>query len=315
MARQLRIVYQGALYHITTRGNEKKIIFYNDYDCQKLYNILIEAKNKYNITVYSYIFMPNHYHLLIETEFPNLSKCMHFIQSKYSNYFNNKYKRAGHLFQGRFKAFIVDKDSYLLALVKYIHLNPVRAGLVKLPGEYRWGSFSEYLYKANLVNTDFVLGYFGRNKKNFINFNCETMNQKWDEIIGETYANAIIGDKSFTEKIKGIIEKAKLDIDIPFRTKLKKRISKEEILKNLQEYFNIPLKDLTEKKGRWNEARKIAIYLLAKFTDMPQNLMGILFGGVSANAVSRLITKMENRRKVDANLDKIISIIECRIKV
>jgi len=136
MARPLRIEYEGAFYHVTARGNERKKIFLSKRDHEKFLQYLDEARDKYRFILHAYVMMGNHYHLIIETPEGNLSRIMHYINSSYTTYTNVKRKRNGHLFQGRYKAIIVDKDSYLLELSRYLHLNPVRAKMVQHPGEY-----------------------------------------------------------------------------------------------------------------------------------------------------------------------------------
>ena len=129
MARPLRIEYPGAFYHITARGNEKKPIFLTDEDRKKFLSLLESAVERYKAMVHCYVLVDNHYHLLLETPQANLSAVVHYINGSYTSYFNNKHDRCGHLFQGRYKAILVDKDTYAVELSRYIHLNPVRAGL------------------------------------------------------------------------------------------------------------------------------------------------------------------------------------------
>ena len=127
MARPLRIEYEGAFYHVTTRGNEQKKIFFSNSDYEKFKHYLKKSQEKYGYLLHCFVLMTNHYHLLIETPKPNLNRVMHYINSSYTNYINIKRKRSGHLFQGRYKAILIDRDNYLLELSRYIHLNPVRA--------------------------------------------------------------------------------------------------------------------------------------------------------------------------------------------
>jgi len=125
LARQLRIEYEGAFYHITTRGNERKEIFNNESDKAKFIDYLKQAFERFKVIIHVYCLMDNHYHLLMETPKANLSKAMHFINSGYTMFYNKKYRRTGHLFQGRYKSILVDKDNYATALSSYIHLNPL----------------------------------------------------------------------------------------------------------------------------------------------------------------------------------------------
>lgn len=136
MARPLRIMYAGAFYHVTARGNERKKIFLSHIDYEKFLSYLTDAIHKYGVALHAFVLMANHYHLIVETPKANLSAFMHVLNSAYTTYFNLKRRRSGHLFQGRYKALLVDKDHYLLELSRYIHLNPVRAGITEKPEDY-----------------------------------------------------------------------------------------------------------------------------------------------------------------------------------
>jgi REP element-mobilizing transposase RayT len=137
MARPLRIEYAGAFYHITSRGNERKEIFKDEQDFVKFLTYLESSVQRYKAVIHVYCLMSNHYHLLLETPLGNLSQIMRHINGAYTTHFNAKRQRAGHLFQGRYKAILVEADEYAGELSRYIHLNPVRAGVVRRPEEYR----------------------------------------------------------------------------------------------------------------------------------------------------------------------------------
>lgn len=141
MARPLRLEFEGALYHVISRGNALQKIFCDNTDYQKLLNILETVVERYSWLVHAYCLLSNHYHLLVETPKSNLSAGMRQLNGTYAQYFSWRHDRPGHLFQGRFKAYVVDKDSYLLELSRYIALNPVKAGLVTSPGQWKWSSY------------------------------------------------------------------------------------------------------------------------------------------------------------------------------
>ena len=145
MARPLRIIYPGAFYHITSRGNEQRVIFKSQRDRKKFLSYLESATQRYDARIHAYCLMDNHYHLLIETPSGNLPQIMRHINGAYTTYFNVKHKRSGHLLQGRYKAILVEMDIYAKELSRYIHLNPLRAGMVELPEEYKWSSLPFYL--------------------------------------------------------------------------------------------------------------------------------------------------------------------------
>lgn len=155
-----------ALYHIVCRGNNQRRIFRSPRDYKRLLNILRETKKKYPFYLYSYNFLPNHYHIEIETIEIPISKIMHQINNAYVKYFRKRYGGSGHLFQDRFYSSLIDKDSYFWEVSCYIDLNAVRAGLVKTPEDYRWSSYSIYYqenYDNSLIDRDRFLGYGGDN--------------------------------------------------------------------------------------------------------------------------------------------------------
>jgi putative transposase len=141
MARPIRIEYPGAVYHVTARGNARMDIFVEDAARMGFLEILEDVIKRFNWLYHSYCLMGNHYHLLLETIDGNLSAGMRYINGVYTQYFNHRHDRVGHVFQGRFKAILVEKERYLLELCRYVVLNPVRAGMVKLPEEYGWSSY------------------------------------------------------------------------------------------------------------------------------------------------------------------------------
>jgi REP element-mobilizing transposase RayT len=163
MARPLRIEYAGALYHVTSRGDGREAIYLEDNDRELFLGVLGEVCEQFNWAIHAWCEMTNHYHLLVETPDGNLSKGMRHLNGVYTQRFNRKHQRVGHVFQGRFKAILVDKESYLLELARYIVLNPVRAGMVESAEHWRWSS---YRLTAGLdavpawFDSDWLLGAF-----------------------------------------------------------------------------------------------------------------------------------------------------------
>jgi len=163
MARPLRIEYPGAVYHITARGNRKADIYLGSSDRYKFLQILEETVANYNWLCHAYCLMNNHYHLLIETPEANLSEGMRQLNGVYTQHFNRSNESVGHLFQGRFKSILVEKESYLLELCRYIVCNPVRANLCKAPKNWKWSSYNPTAYGRNvpdLLTTDWLLSRF-----------------------------------------------------------------------------------------------------------------------------------------------------------
>jgi putative transposase len=206
MARKPRIQFEGAFYHVITRGNQKQKIFRSEEDFRKYHEMLAKYKGMYKYRLYAYVLMNNHVHLLIETGETPLSKIQQGINQSYTMYFNKRYKTVGHLFQGRYRAILCDRDSYLLALVKYIHLNPVRARLVKTPEEYPWSSYHAYSRhdRKNIVDVKQVLRMFSEDKgtarrlyKTYVNDG--TVVKKED--IYSTIDKRVLGDERFADMV------------------------------------------------------------------------------------------------------------------
>jgi len=141
MSRPLRIEYPGALYHLTSRGNARGNIFFDDVDREIFLEVLRSTVERFDWCVHAYCLMGNHYHLLAQTPQPNLSRGMRRLNGIYTQRFNSRHQRVGHVFQGRFKSILVERDRYLLELARYIVLNPVRAGLTRAPGSWPWSSY------------------------------------------------------------------------------------------------------------------------------------------------------------------------------
>jgi len=164
MGRQWRIEFAGALYHILSRGNEGKDIFYDDEDRLLFLDTMAEMSERFDLNIHAYILMDNHYHILLKTNLPNLSKAMQWFGLAYTRRFNNRHSRSGHLFQGRYKSIIIENDAYLIRLSCYIHRNPLRAGIVRRLIDYKWSSYPIYAYARKGpgpgLSTKVILSYF-----------------------------------------------------------------------------------------------------------------------------------------------------------
>ncbi len=167
MARPLRIEYAGAVYHLTSRGNARKNIFADDSDRTLFMDTLSAVVKRYNWLCHAYCLMDNHYHLMIETPDPNLSMGMRHLNGIYTQRYNRRHKRPGHLFQGRFKAILVEKENYLLELCRYVVLNPVRARMLETPEQWAWSSYratAGFDIKIDCLTTEWIVDLFSQKR-------------------------------------------------------------------------------------------------------------------------------------------------------
>jgi REP element-mobilizing transposase RayT len=235
MSRKMRIEYPGALYHVTARGNCRSDIFIKDDDRYRYLDILSDTISQYNLVCHAYCLMTNHYHLMIETPDGNLSTGIHRLNSVYANYFNWKHERVGHLFQGRFNAIIVQKESYLLELCRYIVLNPVRARIVNEPMDYEWSSYRDTVSIGgrfrSLLTTNWILSFFDHElmeaREKYRAFVFEGIHAKspMDDIKG----NLVLGDEHFVKQLKQHIGNCMNDREIPVEQRFLFRNSLEEL--------------------------------------------------------------------------------------
>jgi len=210
MGRALRIVDKGLIYHVINRGNAKQPVFLDEEDFEKYVKLLKRFKEKYSFKLYHYVLMNNHFHLLLETTGEGtISRIMQGITLAHTRYFNHKYRSVGHTWQGRFKSPIIERDTYLLECARYIELNPVRAGLVKNPAEYKWSSYRYYAFGENneLVDEDPLYRTFGSNvalrQRRYQEFVNEGISE---EVLSKIRASLergdILGSSGFVEKFK-----------------------------------------------------------------------------------------------------------------
>jgi putative transposase len=220
MARPLRIEFSGALYHITSRGNACEPIYLTDHDRYSFLQVLGSACERHDWLCHAYCLMTNHYHLLIETQNPTLSKGMKYINGSYTQRFNKRHEHVGHVFQGRFKAILVESDAYLLELARYIVLNPVRARMVQCASEWPWSSYRATAGAAeglDCLTIDAVLSGFSRQKR----LACERYREfvelgkdqpsPWETLKNQVY----LGSDEFVEDMLSKIEPGQSLSDIP----------------------------------------------------------------------------------------------------
>ena len=320
MSRPLRIEFEGAVYHITARGNERQPIFIDDEDRLRFLNILKELTESQQIILYCYCLMTNHYHLLLETPFGNLIRNMHTIQTRYTMYFNSRQRIAGHLFQGRYKSLIVDKDNYLLELSRYIHLNPLRAGIVKRADDYNWSSCKDYLQeRVGIVDRDFILSKFGRKKsvahKRYQVFLNEGIGIEKKDLRDNIFGQLVIGTEQFWEKIQKKIEDIEISEEVPKFEEKRESYSIDFILQTISDHYEVDIQYILSQKRRRNNIRKVTIFFVRKYTDLSLKAIAEYFGGVHYSAISQIVRRIEKRIEEDDSLDEMIKVIQNKLKV
>ncbi|MCH7915180.1 MAG: transposase [Deltaproteobacteria bacterium] len=214
MARKARVHFEGALYHVICRGNQKQLIFSDDRDRQRYVDLLKESQQRFRYLLYAYVLMGNHVHHLLEIGQTPLSKVMQNILFRYTRYWNWRYQKTGHLFQGRYKAILCEKESYLLELIRYLHLNPVRSGIVKDPRRYAWSSHGAYLEGggSGWIAVEKVLPRWGSSRRQAVagyqRFVWEGLRKGHRADFYEVVDQRYLGDDEFVDRLeKRVLER------------------------------------------------------------------------------------------------------------
>jgi putative transposase len=315
MARPLRIEYEGAFYHVTSRGNEGRRVYFSKSDYDKFVDYLKRGKEKYQYLLHGYVLMTNHYHLLIETPLPNLNRVMHYLNGSYTNYFNLKRNYRGHLLQGRYKAILVDRDSYLLELSRYFHLNPVRAKIVERPEDYPYSSYRAYIGrgKDDIVDRDVVLGMMAKDSRKAIklyrDFVSGAIGDKIESPLKKVFGGIILGTEEF---IKETLEKLREEDlrqkkGISHAREFKQRYGAREIMDRVAADLNISPDEVCEKRNR--KIRGIIIYLIKRYTGFTNGQIGQCLGNLSefavAKAYQRFLKKLEKDQALEKEVEKL----------
>lgn len=220
MARPLRIEVPDGLYHVTSRGDRREEIYLDDSDRTYWLALFGHVCKRFNWICYAYCLMDNHYHIVVETVEANLSQGMRQLNGVYTQYFNRTHNRIGHVYQGRYKAILVEKESYLLELSRYVVLNPVRAGIVKNIDHWPWSSYPAMIGKSGRpewLQTDWILGQFGNQRKLAIAAYVDFVRagvglpSVWDDLHGQIY----LGNDEFVKKMQQHVASDKNLSEIP----------------------------------------------------------------------------------------------------
>jgi len=299
MARPLRLEYPGAVYHVIARGNERREIFRDDADRQLYLDRVRHYQEKFGFKLYAYCLLTNHLHLALETGQVPLSRIMLGIQGSYTQAFNRRHRRAGHLFQGRYKAFLVQKDRYLIALVRYIHENPIKAKIVGRASEYLWSS-DPYYRKGegpDWLDVDFVLGTLGPRRGVAV--------RSYRTLVGGESAEEYEELQSIGQVVKGDEEFAKRAFEDAGEPDIRKTVSVEAVTRAVAEALDVPVKEMRSRQRSRNlsQARALAGYLGREQGGIPLAKTAAYFGrdgSTLVRDVGRLEEDLKKKRDLAA---------------
>lgn len=308
MARAWRIEFESALYHVLSRGNGRKDIFYNDQDRYLFLKTLGEMSERFEVDVFAYALMGNHYHLLIKTNRANLSKCMQWLGVTYTRRFNLRHSRSGHLFQGRFKSIIVQNDSYLLGLSCYIHRNPLRAGVVNRLADYSWSSYRSYAYgrkSPDWLTPNLILSQFkGPDKNKAYREKVQNYAKEEKELWEDLRHGMIIGSKKFVDKIRKTYLPEKKHKEIPQQRAVARSFDPIVKLKEAARLLGCDLsriKRMPRVPIADRDNRDLLVFSLWKIGTMTNADIGRLFG-MTYSSVSHIVTSIRMRMMQDPSL-------------
>ncbi|HUL38611.1 MAG TPA: transposase [Thermodesulfobacteriota bacterium] len=324
MARPLRIEYENAYYHVTCRGNSGQDIFSTDGDRSKFLDLLSRSRDIYQTEILAYVLMSNHFHLFVKTPLGNLQEFMRHFNICYTSYYNWKHGRRGHLYQGRYKSFLVDSDNYLQEVSRYIHLNPIRVGLrssitrdekKRYLRSYPWSSYGDYLSEGrrrSFLEVEEVLAYFGgdtaKGRRDYEEFVMEGVSRKVPNPLEKGAGHGIIGTEGFIKKIRGQYVQSTLESrEVPAVKRILAQVEPEKIIGVISESFKVEKEELL-RKGYKGVGRGVLMEMLYRYGGMKQNEIGELLG-IDYSAVSvmrkRLLELQGKNRKLLALIEKV----------
>ena len=306
MSRPLRIEFPGALYHVTNRGVEQRDTYRSDDDRRLFLHLLSEAVRRFGWNVYTYVLMSNHFHLVFQLTMETLSTGMKWLEGCYVQAFNRRHDRFGHLFQARFDAKLVEKETYLLNVLRYDVLNPVRACMVEKPEDYAWSSYRATAGLApapEWLAVDAVLMNFGGERdvarmlyRNFVQEAIGSTETPWADLVGEMY----LGSESWVQQMREKVESRPRDSEHPRQQRLIGRWVMQDILDCVARAFGVSVDMVRVERG--GQARMLAAWLgcYEAMLTLPAIAAALRFR--STGHVSGLIRKCDERLSSDAGL-------------
>ena len=320
MSRQWRIEYSGCVYHVMSRGNGRQDIFHTDRDRVVFIDYLRELSERFDIDIVAYVLMDNHYHLLLKTNAANLSKAMQWFGTCYTKSFNINNKTGGHLFQGRFKSLVVEKNDYLLRLSCYIHRNPLRAGFVERLSDYKWSSYPVYAYgrkkpewlKTGLIMDQLSCDNLNKSYRNMTQAYSDETNRVWDDV----KHGLIYGGQNFIDDIRTRFLGDKKVNELPQHNSLLRALDPLTILNVASKYLDIDIESFRNSKrinDKEKDKRDLLIYLLRQTGRFSNDEIGGFFG-LTYSAVSSRCKVIGHRISKDKELEKKYFVLKSQIQ-
>lgn len=327
MSRTARIEYPGAWYHVINRGAGRKTIFQNSQHYQLFLDLLLDAYSRFDIRIHAYCLLENHYHLLIHTPIPNLSKAMKHINGLYTVRYNRLVKNDGALFRGRYKAILIDAENYLLDLSRYIHLRPVAVGITQFPELYPWSSYQYFLSetkKPHWLCTKEILSHFSSNARELyqayvLEGITPSLDEKMNNFISTVRHTGILGSEFFSASIKDRISEICALEKIPgfssSATLTKSLPTIEAVINATAEGFNVSVFDIVGvNKNKANFPRRVAMYLAYRLTQQNRKHIAEAFGNISNSAITKSCARVEEIIKTNELLRTKINSIKLSLE-
>ena len=301
MARPIRIQFPDALYHVISRGNEKKPIVRDDVDRHKRIDWLRRTVETHGWRLHAFVLMTNHEHLFVETPEPNLSAGMQYLNGSYTSYFNRRHRRAGHLFQGRFKGHLIEEQGYFLEVSRYIHLNPVRAKIVDRPEQYEFSSYCGYTRSSQSVEWicyERVLGEFSPEpataRRAYGRFVRAGVSERPPSPFRGALGGMLVGSEKFVARIGRFLAHRPADPSVPQLVKLRSRPTLAEIIQRTADHFGSNPRDWRPGRRVDDAGRAAAAYLARRRFGYTVGEVASSLGYRGHGSVSTAISRIES---------------------
>ncbi|NTV27845.1 MAG: hypothetical protein HGA93_04090 [Methanothrix sp.] len=300
-----------------SRGNQRQAIFTDDEDRLMFLERLSEVADRFEVQFYAYVLMDNHYHLLLRTRRANLSKAMQWLGVAYTSRFNLKNQCSGHLFQGRYRSIVLEKDPYLLELSRYIHLNPVRAGMVKRPEAYRWSSYPSYLSSEpcpEWLRREDILGQMDKNpvkgRRKYRQFVEEGLVREIRDPLKAVMGGIALGSETFWEEIRDRVQGLRGGGEVPALREIHRKTEAGLIVEKIASFYGVSAETITRLEHPIHPGTQVAMYLTRKKTDLSLHEIAAIFGERHYTAVSAAFRRVEGKREREQGFDRELKKIE-----